>query len=720
MAEKRAGAGPQPCRSAPSVGGLFRRTRRRAAGRRTPPSRPGRRCAPRRRKRNHRMNPNASGIRPDFTRRPMNAHNDAARSGKRGSHLSHRRSSSTTRDADLGFCVSSALRLMLPLLLLAPSGCGNATSPASKRTSLPRKVSGQRSLTASVQGAAADGASPTRIRFTDVTTASGVDFTVRNGEEAGMRAILESLGSGVALFDYDGDGDLDALIAGGGGFRRAENGRVIGIVGHPNGLFRNRGDGTFLRIEHDVGLGNGTTLPENWPYSHGVYAADWDEDGFRDVIITGYERVVCLRNMGDGTFLDVSRAAGLRDCPWSTAAAVADFNRDGIADVFIANYVDWSLENNPTCPGPRGVPDVCPPAEFNGLDDRLFLGNGDGTFRDASEEFRLAKGGKGLGAVAADLDLDGDVDLYVANDTTPNWLYINHNGEYFEESGLVSGTALSDTGQAEGSMGVDAADFDGDGWPDLWVANFESQFFALYRNDGHGLFRHRSSQAGITAVGAVYVGFGTVCYDFDLDGDVDIFATNGHVMYTPASTDVKQVPLLFENDGAGRFTNVAEAAGPYFRHKHWGRGVAAGDIDGDGDIDLVVTHTNEPVAVLRNDSPTGERRALNVRLAARTGSRDAVGTYVDAQPVGPRSARTARLRRFGKAGAGYLSCSSPWLHFAVPKGMDVTLVVHWATGTVQQVRVPADEAAVVVVEPAYSEAETRAHDRATSRRLARH
>jgi hypothetical protein len=286
-------------------------------------------------------------------------------------------------------------------------------------------------------------------------------------------------------------------------------------------------------------------------------------------------------------------------------------------------------------------------------------------------------GGKGLGVVAADLDQDGDLDYYVANDTTPNFLYRNDGHGHFQEIGLVSGTAFGETGEAEGSMGADVGDFNNDGLPDLWVANFENQSFALYRNEGDCQFQHVSAITGITAVGALYVGFGTSFLDFDLDGDEDLFATNGHVMYYSTNAPLRQKPLLFENLAGRRFVNVADLAGEYTSSPHLGRGVACGDLDRDGAPDLVVSHTNEPVALLRNDSqPVGSW--LRIRLVGTSSHRDAVGARVTIV-AGGRS-----FTRQLKGGSSYLSSSANELLFGLVRAKSVDSIrVFWLGGMTQ-------------------------------------
>ena len=360
-----------------------------------------------------------------------------------------------------------------------------------------------------------------QIRFEDVTASSGVNFTYRNGEEEGEVAILESLGGGVGLFDLDGDGDLDLCLPGGGHYTDKNGNGKRDVLGWPHAIYRNDGNFHFTDVTELTGA---TASPY---YSHGAAAADYDNDGFCDLLITGYGGVLLLRNQGDGTLEELAKPAGMTDSLWSSSAAWGDFNKDGALDIYIAHYVNWSFDNHPFCPGPKsGTRESCPPREFKGLPDVLYFNNGDGTFRDVSSESGLQLEGKGLGVMAADFDVDGDVDVYVGNDTVANFLFRNDGTGKFEEIGLISGSALSQTGAPDGSMGVDVGDFNLDGRPDLWVANYERESIALYRNDGNCLFRHVSQGTGVTAVGALYVGWGTAFCDFDNDGDVDILIWN--------------------------------------------------------------------------------------------------------------------------------------------------------------------------------------------------
>jgi hypothetical protein len=502
---------------------------------------------------------------------------------------------------------------------------------------------------------------PVTFLFRDVTAESGVEAEYRNGEEAGHFAILETLGGGIALIDYDGDGLLDIFVVGGGYFEGEE------IRGHPCKLFKNLGGFKFKDVTHEVGLDelrNG----ESWFYTHGAAVADYDCDGWPDLLVTGYGRVALFHNEPNGKggrrFVEVTKAAGLTDDLWSTSAAWADLDGDGYPDLYICHYVDWSFAgNNPRCVGFDGKRrDICPPGHFNAQPHRLYRNNGDGTFRDVSKAAGLRVDlpnkdyGKGLGVIAVDVNLDGKPDLYVANDTTDKLLYLNHSrpGEILlQEVGLRTGLARDNLGRPNGSMGLAAADYDDCGRPSLWVTNYERELHALYHNDsrnGETYFHFSSPPKGVADIGQMFVGWGTGFLDLDHDGREHLFVANGHPNFFPRVDAARpQRPLLLRNLGQGRFRNIATEGGAYFQEDHNGRGVALGDLDNDGRTDVVVSHMNSPVVLLRNEAVT-TNHWLGIALAGRE-NRDIVGAKLTLE-VGDR-----KLTRFAQGGGSYLSSS---------------------------------------------------------------
>ncbi len=561
--------------------------------------------------------------------------------------------------------LGSVIFLCAGWLLLAVLGCSSGSSPS--------KPPESGSVNTGKSSAGNTPSVSTAMAFEDVTERSGVKFTYRNGNEAGEVAILESLGGGVGLFDFDNDSDMDLFLPGGGHYSE-KRGKGRDVLGWPHAIYRNDGDWHFTEVTSEAGAAIKTL------YSHGASAADFDNDGFCDVLVTGYGGLLLLHNRGDGTFEEVAKSFGLTDSMWSSAAAWGDFNKDGTLDVYVSHYADWSFQKHPFCPGPK--PDSresCPPREFIGLPHTMYFNTGDGSFRDVTGESGLVPGGKGLGVLTADLDLDGDVDVYVGNDTVANFLYRNDGTGKFEEVGLISGTALSQVGSADGSMGVDVGDFNLDGRPDLWVVNYERESNALYRNDGNGFFQHVSQGTGIVAVGGLYVGWGTAFADLDLDGDEDLFVSNGHVIRYPVNAPIRQAPLLFDNQNGKRMVNVAANVGPYFREGHEGRGSAAGDIDDDGKLDLVISRLNQPVALLRNSSQTSHHW-LSLRLVGLQSPRLPVGAVVKL------TSGTKTQTRQVKGGTSFASSIDPRLVFGLGNAEAMPSVeIVWPSGQVQQV-----------------------------------
>ncbi len=510
-------------------------------------------------------------------------------------------------------------------------------------------------------------ASRATILLADRATASGVNFAYRNGEETGNLAILESLGGGVGIIDFDQDGDLDLFFPGGGSFD--DNCRPVGRSGE---LFRQFEPWKFTPVTLPAGLTTGAR------YTHGAAVADANNDGFPDLLITGYGGLEFYYSNGDGTFTEAAELSGLNDRLWSSSAAWGDLNADGSPDVYVAHYVNWSPENHPACMSVKGDrPDICAPRQFDPLPDTLYFGSGDGTYHDVSSASGLSTVGKGLGVLIADLDWDGEQDVYVANDTVPNFLYRNAGDGRLEDISDASGTAVNDRGLPDGSMGVDVGDFNMDSLPDLWVSNYERESFALYRNVGSSIFRHVSQSVGITSVGSGFVGWGTVFLDLDCDGDEDVFVSNGHVVHFPETAPVNQVPIVFENLAGKQMSNVADSGDGWTASAHPGRGCAAGDLDLDGDLDLAVSLVNEPVALLRNETQT-DNHWLQLRLIGTVSCRDAFGARVIVETNSGR-----RIRQV-KGGASYASTSDACLHFGLGDTELLTSVdILWPSGVIQ-------------------------------------
>jgi hypothetical protein len=522
--------------------------------------------------------------------------------------------------------------------------------------------------------------------FRDVTAVSGVQHTYRNGQEAGHYAILESLGGGVALFDYDGDGLLDIYVTGGGYFDGPDKKT---IKGHPGRLYRNLGGWKFQDVTREVGLDAPLF------YTHGCAVADYDRDGWPDLLVTGWGRLALYRNVADADapgrrrFVEVTREVGLTDNLWSTSAAWADLDGDGYPELYVCHYADWSFANHPFCSYRDNKRDVCPPRQFKSLPHSLYRNNRGKNFTDVSEMAGLyqndaRKHSKGLGVLVADLNDDGRPDIYVADDETQNLLYLNRGGLKFDEHGLLSAVALDDNGTGSGSMGVDAGDYDGSGRPSLFVTNYQNEIHHLFRNLGGEQFAYASRSAGIAAIGTNFVGFGIGFVDFDRDGSLDVFISNGHVIrHPPPPGQLKQRPVLLRNlfrqgdpPHRVRFEDVSDKAGHFFRGAYMGRGAAFGDLDNDGKVDIVLNHLNEPVVLLRNVLDNGHHW-LGVELAGKD-HRDLVGMKLTLE-VGKQT-----LVRFVKGGGSYLSAHDPRIVFGLGQATAAgRLTVRWPSGQEQ-------------------------------------
>ena len=529
--------------------------------------------------------------------------------------------------------------------------------------------------------------------FEDVTAASGVKWTYRNGEDtANHLSILESLGGGVALFDYDGDGLIDIFIPVGGTFAGKDKKEIIGW---PCKLYRNLGKGKFEDVTAKVGLDK-LAGGKAWFYSHAGAVGDFDRDGWPDLLVTGWRQVALFRNVPvdpkdpkkGRRFEDVTKKAGLdKGITWATSAAFADLDGDGYPDLYMCQYVDWSWEKNPPCTYDGKTPDVCPPKNFSGLTHKVFRNNRDGTFTDQSGSAGLRPGGpeasKGLGVIIVDVNGDGKPDVYVANDTVDKFLYLNESkaGQIlFKEIGMASGTARDDKGSPNGSMGLAAGDYDRGGKPSLWVTNYEHELHGLYKNDckkGQTYFSFQTQMAGIAAIGQNWVGWGTGFADFDLDGWEDIFVANGHAIRFPSSPGItrKQKPVLLRNSG-GKFKAISAQVGAYARTMHLARGVGFGDLDNDGRVDLVVSHINEPVSILHTVAGK-DHHWLGIQLVGKDHA-CTVGTRLVLEVGGTRRSR------FGTSGGSYASSGDPRHVFGLGKETKVgKLTITWPDGSKQ-------------------------------------
>ena len=514
------------------------------------------------------------------------------------------------------------------------------------------------------------------VHFADAGDAAGIDFVHYNGF-SGEYYYVETFGAGAAFLDYDGDGRLDLYLA---------NGTYL--TGHPpdqppvNRLYRNAGAGTFA----DVTTHSGSADPG---YGFGVAAADYDADGDPDLFVANYGPNALYRN-DQGTF--AKTPVGLADPRWGSSVGFLDYDRDGDLDLFVANYVRYALDDEAVCQQGQ-VRSYCEPSVYDPTGDLLYRNDGN-AFTDVTEETGIALKGKGLGVALADYDRDGDTDIYVANDGTMNFLYANQHST-FAEVGLIAGTRYNEHGHADAGMGVDFGDYDRDGDADLFVTNFAFETNALYRNDGQGQFAVATQRLGLADPSYRPLGFGTKFFDYDNDGDFDLFAANGHVIDRIAEVDssqtYRQPNQMFRNDAGRRFADVSATMGPDFQRANAGRATSVADYDDDGDLDLLVTTVAAQPRLLRNDGGNAQHW-LQILLVGKIHP-DALGTRVEVVADGVRQVQERQ------SGGSYLSSHDPRLHFGLGTATSARVVIHWPAGTHQTLEKVAANQVLKVVQP---------------------
>jgi enediyne biosynthesis protein E4 len=509
------------------------------------------------------------------------------------------------------------------------------------------------------------------FRLADVTQSAGIDFRHNSGAYGG-KLLPETLGGGCAFIDYDADGWPDILLVNG-----------MDWPGHRRQrstlrLYRNNRNGTFTDVTKAAGL-------DVELYGMGVAVGDYDNDGFPDLLITCVGQNRLFRNTGKGTFVDVTRASGLggREA-FSTSAMWVDVDRDGHLDLFVCNYVRWSTERDVFCSLDGRQKSYCTPEAYRGETCWLFRNRGNGTFEDVTATCGIFdSSSKSLGVALVDDDQDGWPDIFVANDTEPNKLYRNQRSGRFKDVALAAGVALSEDGKARAGMGVDVGDIDGSGRPAIAITNFEGEMIGLYRAEAAGRFRDVATRAGVGQPSRNRLGFGCLFADLDLDGDLDLVVANGHIDDTvrniPGNLGHAQPPHLFVNDG-GRFRDVASSVGGGFAQPRVGRGLACADFDRDGDVDILLTTNNGPAVLFRNDQTAGNR-SLRLRLVGVTSNRDAIGATVRIFHGGTSQQRMVR------GGSSYLSQSELPLTFGVGR-RDVVerVVITWPNGRTEEHR----------------------------------
>ena len=518
------------------------------------------------------------------------------------------------------------------------------------------------------------------IQYTDVTRQSGIDFQHYTGAR-GNYYYMETYGSGAGFFDYDGDGWLDIYLV---------NGRhLTGLAPDPlptNHLYRNLGDGTYADVTDRTGTGD-------TGYGMGCSAADYDSDGDQDLYVANFGPNLLYRNLGDGTFADVTAQTGTGDSRWSSSCGFIDYDSDGDLDLFVANYVDYTLERDVICKKGK-IRSYCDPDTYDPIGDILYRNDGD-RFADVTRETGITRIGRGLGVAFQDYDDDGDTDIYVANDGTMNFLYENQGGT-FGEVGLQSGTRYNMDGRAEAGMGVDFGDFDDDGQPDIVVGNFSYETNTLYHNVGQGQFLDASNRLGIGAISFVPLTFGARFLDCDNDGDLDIAAANGHVLDNIADVDsaltFAQPNQLLRNENGERFVDISTSLGTALTAPNVGRALATADYDNDGDIDILINAEDGPPSLLRNDGGNQSGHWLLIHLVGAV-QKDALGARVAVTADGRRQVKQRQ------SGGSYLSTHDPRLHFGLGQATLADIEITWPDGQRQQLAGVAADQILRVVQP---------------------
>ncbi len=526
-------------------------------------------------------------------------------------------------------------------------------------------------ILAAPRGVWSGAAAPIPVTYVDVAAAAGITFQHDNAASA-EKYLIETMGSGCGWIDYDQNGLMDLYLVNGAATRLYTPRRRP-----KSALYRNNGDGTFtdVTLQADVGA--------EGLFGMGVAVGDYDNDGFPDLFVLGYGRCILYHNNGDGTFTDVTAKAGVENSGrWGSSAAWFDYDNDGRLDLVIANYVDWAPDNNFWCGdhGP-GLRSYCHPDNYRGQAPTLYHNNGDGTFTDVSVRSGVgAKPRNGLGVVTFDYDDDGWQDIFIANDSMPNFLFHNNRDGTFREVGYTAGVAVSMDGASEAGMGVDAADASGNGWMDLMVTHLDSQLARFYQNMGGGVFDDSTLRSKISYATFHMSGFGTRFMDYDNDGWRDVFMADGHILDNieryRAEVRYAEPKLMFRNTGRGIFENVSERLGADFQLPRVSRGAAIGDFDNDGDLDILVNNNGEAAQLLRNDGGNANHW-LEVFLIGTKSNRDGVGARVKL------TAGDLTLYDQRKGGMSYQSAQDPRLHFGLGTHTTVdALEIIWPSGAV--------------------------------------
>jgi len=532
---------------------------------------------------------------------------------------------------------------------------------------------------------------PVTVKFTDVRKQAGINF-LQDSTQTEEKLYLETMGTGAGWLDYDQDGLMDLYFVQSGSteFYKPD---------HPlrSALYRNNGDGTFTDVTEKAGV-----AAENH-YGQGVAVGDFDNDGYPDIYVTGYQRAILYHNNGNGTFTDVTAKAGVADeGGWSTSAAWLDYDHDGYLDLVVLNYIDWSAKNNLWCGEHRpGYRSYCHPGNYKGQHIKLYHNNHDGTFTDASDSSGVGKPeAKGMGVVAADFNNDGWTDIAVANDSWPNFLFINKHDGTFQDVSFVSGIAASEDGRYEAGMGIDAADVLGHGLQDIYITHLDFELNRLYTNNGDGSFTDATFSSGIGNKAILLSGVSMKFLDYDNDGWPDIDQLNGamvdNVHLYHCEVSYKEPLLMFHNLGQGQFEKIPDGAlGPDFSRPIAGRGIATADFDNSGTVDIAINNRGDYPMLLRNDQTSGSSSSaggagnhwLEVLLIGTKSNRDGIGASVKLTAAGETHIEQA------KGGMSYMSASDPRIHFGLGKRAKIDqLEIIWPSGTIDRLKdVPIDQ-----------------------------
>jgi hypothetical protein len=523
---------------------------------------------------------------------------------------------------------------------------------------------------------------PIKVTFTDIRKQAGINF-LQNSTQTEEKLYLETMGTGVGWLDYDQDGLMDLYLVQSGPTQLYK-------PDHPmrSALYHNNGDGTFTDVTEQAGV-----AAENH-YGQGVAIADYDNDGYPDIYVTGYQRAILYHNNGNGTFSDVTAKAGVADeGGWSTSAAWLDYDHDGYLDLVVLNYIEWSASNNLWCGEHRpGYRSYCHPGNYKGQHIKLYHNNQDGTFTDVSESSGIGKPeAKGMGVVAADFNNDGWTDLAVANDSWPNFLFINRKDGTFQDASFVSGIAASEDGRYEAGMGIDAADVTGKGYQDIYITHLDFELNRLYTNNKDGSFTDATFSSGIGNKAILLSGVSMKFVDYDNDGWPDILQVNGamldnvHLYHSEVS--YKEPMLMFRNSGKGQFVKIPDdALGKDFSIPVAGRGLATADFNNDGAMDIAINNRGDYPTLLRNDGATANHW-LEILLIGTKSNRDGIGASLKLAAEGETHVEQA------KGGMSYMSASDPRIHFGLGKRSRIELLeITWPSGQVDRLKdVPVDK-----------------------------